>query len=87
MRIIHLRITVKENVTLLQFTPYELTLLFADIDRPIGFVIYHINPTEDLVIFESDEHITELFKLEGTTKWMVPTQILLWRGLDQNFYW
>ena len=41
--LVHLKITVKEDVTTSPFTPDDVKLLFADIDRLVGLIINHID--------------------------------------------
>ena len=65
-RIIHFRITAVKDVTIPDYNPDHETLLFGDIDIPIGMFISYKDSTEYLVIFQSD--ITELSKFIGTTK-------------------
>ena len=69
-RIVHLKITVKEDVTIPSFTPDDVTLLFADVDRPVRFIINHNDTMECFILFQSVEYITEALKLAGTTEWM-----------------
>ena len=47
-----------------------MSLLFTDVDRLTGLVINHNDPTECSVLFQSDKHIIEVFKLLGTIEWM-----------------
>ena len=51
-------------------SPFLHLLLFADVDRPVGLVINYNDPVECFISFQSDEHITEVLKLIGTTEWM-----------------
>ena len=67
-RIVHIRISVKEEVIIPPFHHDDVILLFADIDRPIRFIINH-DPIECFVLFPSDEYITQVLKLAGTTEW------------------
>ena len=44
-RIVHLKTTVKEDVTFPLFTPNDVTLLFSDMERQAALVINHNNAT------------------------------------------
>ena len=68
--IVHLRIALRKDAAFPPFHPDDVTLLFADVDRPVGLIINHNDPTECFVLFQSDKYITDVFKLAGTTEWM-----------------
>ena len=71
-RKVHLKITVREDVTIPPFRPANVTLLFADVERPVGLVINHKDPTECFILFKSDKHITGILKLMVPQSWWVP---------------
>ena len=58
--IVHLKITLKEVVAV-------LLLMFADVGKPLGLIINHNDPIECYILFQSDEYITDVLKLAGTT--------------------
>ena len=66
-RIVHLRIPVKEDVTIPSFILDDVTLLFADVGLPVGLIINHNDTTEHFILFQNNEYITEVLKLASTT--------------------
>ena len=69
-RMVHLKIAVNEDVTISPFIHDDVTMLFSDVDRPVELFINHKDPTECQIIFQSDDYITEVLKLAGTTEWI-----------------
>ena len=67
-RIIHIRISVEEAVTLYPFHPDDVILLFADLDRLVGLILNHSDHRECFVILSSDKFVSEMFKLAEITK-------------------
>ena len=66
-RIVHLRIRVKDDIAISPLHPVDVTLLCADAHT---YDYYHNIPKEYFVSFQSDECITDVLTVPGTTEWM-----------------
>ena len=58
-KLVHLEITVKQDVIISPFTPV-MWLLFADVDRLVRLAINYNDSTECLIIFQNDGYIIEV---------------------------
>ena len=60
---------MKEDITIPSFIA-DINVLFEDVDKLMGLDISDSDPTKCVTLFQSDEHITEVFKWVGTTEWL-----------------
>ena len=69
-RLVQVKSSAKVEEDFLTYSPREIVFLFGDVNRPVGLILNHNNPTECFMLFPTAGPMQEIYSLSENPLWV-----------------